>query len=69
MTHTFHIHGMTCDGCRSHLEEILSKVEGLSMVTVDLKKGEATIKMGSQAFDKIKGDETEYIPYPAFNRK
>jgi copper chaperone CopZ len=46
MKHTYHIHGMTCNGCRSHVEEILSKVDGVSTVTVDLEKAEATIEMG-----------------------
>ncbi len=47
MTHTYHIHGMTCNGCRSHVEETLSKVEGVSEVTVDLEKAEAAITMES----------------------
>ena len=45
MTHTYHVHGMTCSGCRSHVEEILSKVTGVSKVTVDLDSAEATIEM------------------------
>lgn len=44
MKHTYHIHGMTCDGCRKHVEEILSKIEGVSKVTVDLSKQEAVIE-------------------------
>ncbi|MFD1162892.1 heavy metal translocating P-type ATPase [Hwangdonia seohaensis] len=47
MTHTYHIHGMTCNGCRSHVEDILSKVEGVSEATVNLEKAEATIEMES----------------------
>ena len=47
MKHTYHIHGMTCNGCRSHVEETLSKVEGVSKATVDLEKAEATIEMKS----------------------
>jgi heavy metal translocating P-type ATPase len=47
MKHTYHIHGMTCDGCRSHVKETLSKVNGVSKVTVDLKKEEAYIEMES----------------------
>jgi Cu+-exporting ATPase len=45
MKHTYHIHGMSCDGCRSHVEETLSKVEGVSKVTVNLENEEATIDM------------------------
>lgn len=45
MKHTYHIHGMTCNGCRNHVEETLSKVKGVSKVAVDLEKAEATIEM------------------------
>lgn len=45
MKHTYHIHGMTCNGCRSHVEKTLSEVEGVSKATVDLEKAEATIEM------------------------
>ena len=47
MTHIYYIHGMTCNGCRSHVEEILSKVEGVSKAKVDLEKAEAIIEMES----------------------
>ena len=47
MKHTYHIHGMTCNGCRSHVEETLSKVDGVSKAMVDLEKAEATIEMVS----------------------
>ncbi|PQJ82892.1 heavy metal translocating P-type ATPase [Polaribacter glomeratus] len=45
MKHTYHIHGMTCNGCRGHVEEILSKVEGVSKVEVNLEKAEAILEM------------------------
>src|SRR5690606_36344942 len=45
MTHTYHIHGMTCNGCRAHVEHTLSQVEGVSKASVDLEKSEATIEM------------------------
>jgi heavy metal translocating P-type ATPase len=45
MTQTYHIHGMTCNGCSSHVEDILSKVNGVSNAKVDLAKKEATIEM------------------------
>jgi Cu2+-exporting ATPase len=37
---------MTCNGCRSHVEETLSKVEGVTKATVNLEKAQATIEMG-----------------------
>ena len=27
MTHNYTVHGMTCNGCRSHVEKILNEVE------------------------------------------
>ena len=45
MKHTYNITGMTCNGCRSHVEAILSKVEGVTKASVDLEKAEAILEM------------------------
>ena len=45
MKDIYRIHGMTCNGCRSHVEETLSKVKGVSEATVNLENAEATIEM------------------------
>jgi Cu+-exporting ATPase len=47
MKHTYHIHGMTCNGCRSHVEKTLSEVDGVSNASVNLEKEEAIIEMES----------------------
>ncbi|OBQ54729.1 copper-translocating P-type ATPase [Tamlana sp. s12] len=47
MKHTYHIHGMTCNGCRGHVEKTLSEVSGVSKASVNLEKAEATIEMDS----------------------
>ena len=47
MKDSYHIHGMTCNGCRNHVEETLSKVDGVSKAMVALEKAEATIEMES----------------------
>src|SRR5690606_2073509 len=47
MVHTYHISGMSCNGCRSHVEQTLSKVEGVSKASVNLETSEATIEMTS----------------------
>ena len=47
MKHTYHIHGMTCNGCRSHVEATLLKVKSVANVSVNLEKAEATIEMES----------------------
>lgn len=45
MKHSYSIHGMTCNGCRKNVEEILSKVKGISNVQVDLMNATASIEM------------------------
>lgn len=47
-TRTFDINGMTCNGCKAHVEKTLSKVDGVKNVTVDLEKAEAKIDMTSE---------------------
>jgi len=47
MTHTYKITGMSCNGCRSHVENSLSKIDGVVEAQVDLQKAEATITMNS----------------------
>lgn len=56
MKHTYSISGMSCNGCRSHVEKTLSTVDGVEEVQVDLQKAEATITMGSHiSIDIFKG--------------
>ena len=61
MKHTYHIHGMTCNGCRNHVEQTLSKVKGVTHVAVDLEKAEASIEMDShipiETFQKAMQDD------------
>ncbi len=45
MQHTYKITGMTCNGCRSHVEESLKKVSNVKNVDVNLEKAEAVISM------------------------
>ena len=45
MKHTYKIQGMTCNGCRSHVEQTLSKVAGVTSAAVDLEKAEATLEV------------------------
>ena len=45
MTNTHKIHGMTCNGCRSHVEQTLNEIEGVSKASVNLEKAEAVIEM------------------------
>tara|TARA_R110002072_G_scaffold125944_3_gene262484 strand:+ start:7543 stop:8292 length:750 start_codon:yes stop_codon:yes gene_type:complete len=45
MEHTYNIQGMTCNGCRTSVEEKLSNVNGITNVSVNLEKEEAIIEM------------------------
>lgn len=47
MKHTYHIEGMSCKGCRDHVQEALNEVAGVNKATVDLEKAEAVIEMNS----------------------
>ncbi|MDG3582522.1 heavy metal translocating P-type ATPase [Galbibacter pacificus] len=72
-TRTFPINGMTCNGCRSHVEKTLEQVDGVLGVTVDLKKAEAVIDMKSiipyETFQEaLKKDGDTYTIYKAGKR-
>ena len=45
MTHKYHVIGMSCNGCRSHVEKILNEVDGVEKAEVNLEKAEAKISM------------------------
>lgn len=45
ITRVFPVNGMTCSGCKAHVEKILSSVDGVINVSVDLIRLEATIDM------------------------
>ena len=45
MKHTYKITGMTCMGCRAHVESTLKNVQNVNSVSVDLEKAEAEIEM------------------------
>lgn len=45
MTHTYHIQGMSCMGCRNHVEQALNQVAGVIKARVTLEKSEAVIEM------------------------
>ena len=41
---TYNVSGMTCDGCRKHVEKTLNGVEGVSQAKVDLEQKEAMVE-------------------------
>ncbi|MEO8933391.1 MAG: heavy metal translocating P-type ATPase [Xanthomarina sp.] len=68
MKHIYKITGMTCNGCRSHVEEILNAVEGVQKAEVNLEKAEAEIEMDShipiEAFKTALKDSNYQILMP-----
>ena len=70
MKHTYHIHGMTCNGCRNHVEKTLKTVDGVTSAAVDLEKMEATIEMNrhieintfQRALEKEGGNYSIHLP-------
>lgn len=70
MKHTYKINGMSCNGCKSHVENILLNVDGVSKVSVDLEKAAATIEMDShipiekfkEALEKDSGRYSIHMP-------
>jgi Cu2+-exporting ATPase len=45
MKNTYHIHGMSCNGCRTHVEQTLAKINGVTNASVNLEKAEAILEM------------------------
>jgi copper chaperone CopZ len=47
MEHTYQISGMSCNGCRKHVEEALANIPGVQQVSVNLEQAEVRIEMES----------------------
>ena len=45
MTHRYNVTGMTCTGCQSKVQGIISKVEGVTNVSINLQEATAEIEM------------------------
>jgi Cu2+-exporting ATPase len=72
-TRTYPINGMTCNGCRSHVEKTLGQVDGVVGVSVDLEKAEAVIDMNTiipyeTLQEALKKDGDTYTLYKAGQR-
>jgi cation transport ATPase len=45
MKHIYSVTGMTCNGCKTSVEDALNSINNVEKATVDLEKAEATVKM------------------------
>jgi len=48
MTHKYRVTGMSCDGCVSTVQEVLSKINGIVNIKVTLKPPAGEIEMQQQ---------------------
>ncbi|MDD3722972.1 MAG: heavy metal translocating P-type ATPase [Lutibacter sp.] len=46
MKHTYKITGMSCNGCRTNVEDTLNNIKGVLKATVNLDEGKAEVEMG-----------------------
>ena len=70
MTHNYHVSGMSCNGCRSHVEKTLNEVDGVENAEVNLEKAEAKISMHhhieiGKFQEALKNDGGGYEIHPA----
>jgi copper chaperone CopZ len=64
MVHTYKVSGMTCGGCQTKVQGLLSKIPDVMSVVIDLAKGEATIDMDRPiATDELKATLNDYPKY------
>lgn len=47
MTHEYTVNGMSCMGCKNHVQEALQNTQGVVEAQVDLEKGLAVVTMES----------------------
>lgn len=47
MTHTYHVTGMTCNGCKAKVESNLQALEHVNNASVSLEAGDVTVTMSS----------------------
>ena len=62
MTHTYNVSGMTCSSCQAKVQTVLSKVDHVKHVNIDLKKGEASIEMNKHIATGVLKDALKDFP-------
>lgn len=67
MKHKYTVTGMTCNGCRAHVEKELNAVEGVENASVDLENKEAIIEMKNHIPLKIFQEASQGTSYEILN--
>jgi cation transport ATPase len=64
MTHTYNITGMTCTSCQSKVQGLLSKIEEVTNVSINLQKATADIEMAKHiSINTFKAALQDYPKY------
>ena len=70
MKHTYQINGMSCNGCKTHVTEVLSEIKNIQNVSVSLQEGTAELEMSEHveletlqdSLDKLSGNYSIQLP-------
>lgn len=70
MKHTYHIEGMSCNGCKNHVTKTLSDIDQITGVSVSLEEQSAEIEMSEhiqieqlqKALDQLSGNYSIHLP-------
>jgi len=64
MTHTYKVSGMTCSGCQAKVHSLLSKVEGITNLSINLQNATADIEMAKHiSINTLKAALQDYPKY------
>ncbi len=64
MTHTYNVTGMTCTSCQAKVQSLLSKVDGVKSVVINLQKATADIEMAKHI--SVGAFKTALQDYPKY---
>ena len=64
MTHTYNITGMTCSSCQAKVQGLLSKIDGVKKVSINLQKATADIEMANHISINI--FQSALLEYPKY---
>ena len=70
MTHTYNVTGMSCSGCQEKVQKLLSGVNGVEKVSIDLPQAEAVIDMKNHVpTEQLKEALKDYPKYQLGEKK
>ena len=64
MRHTYNITGMTCSSCQAKVQGLLSKIDGVKKVSINLQKATADIEMANHISINI--FQSALLEYPKY---